>query len=647
VVWRQQLGNLTGVYSTGPLRGTTRKPRLGLLRFRISPMSLKSAIRIVAIVALFATSVQAADLPEAPSSAPIPNFAEVPPAVSTSNWTGPYIGLGFGLRYDAVDANVTSATVGTPPAAIALPPAKTGSGNFLETAAPATMAYVDNIALRGGMYGGWNYQITPDYVIGAEVDFGWAHETAVLHGSAYPTNLLFGSPSLPFGATPQDSFRVTTDWDGSIALRVGRLLTPSTLLYVSGGLAWAHIQVTSTCSTTPTANVLNCAPGNYFSGTLGPAVIEQSATALGWTGAIGLETRLWSNWIARGQYRFSGFDYPSGSSAFTFATTRSCTGCPSAASSPLNVSFQLPVMQHSFEFGIAYLFGTSVQAADLPEAPSAAPIPNLAEVPPAVLIPSWTGPYIGLDFGFRYDAVEANVTSATVGTPPTAIALPPATTGSSGNYNIALRGGAYGGWNYQITPDYVIGAEVNFGWANETAVLQGSAYPGNLLFGSPSLPFGATPQDGFRVTTDWDGSIALRVGRLLTPSTLLYVSGGLAWAHIQVTSVCSHTPTANVSNCAPGNYFSGTLGPDVIEQSATALGWTGGIGLETRLWSNWIARGQYRFSEYPIGSSAFTFATTRSCTGCPSAASSPLNVSFQVPVMQHSFEFGIAYKFGS
>ena len=134
------------------------------------------------------------------------------------------------MRYDAVDANVTSATVGTPPTAIALPPAKPPSGNFLETAAPLTMAYVDNVALRGGIYGGWNYQITADYVVGAEADFGWANETANLHGSAYPTNLLFGSPSLPFGATPLDIFRVTTTWDGSIVLRVGRLLTPSTLL---------------------------------------------------------------------------------------------------------------------------------------------------------------------------------------------------------------------------------------------------------------------------------------------------------------------------------------------------------------------------------------------------------------------------------
>ena len=135
------------------------KPRLELLRFRISPVPLKSAIGIVAIVASFGTSVQASDLPEAPSSAPIPNVAEVPPAVSIPSWTGPYIGLGLGLRYDAVDANVTSATVGTPPTAIALPPAKTGSGSFLHTAAPPNMAYVDNIALRGGAYGGWNYQI--------------------------------------------------------------------------------------------------------------------------------------------------------------------------------------------------------------------------------------------------------------------------------------------------------------------------------------------------------------------------------------------------------------------------------------------------------------------------------------------------------
>jgi hypothetical protein len=115
----------------------------------------------------------------------------------------------------------------------------------------------------------------------------------------------------------------------------------------------------------------------------------------------------------------------------------------------------------------------------------------------------------------RYDAVHANVTSATVGTPSTAIALSSAS--SDDNFNIALRGGTYGGWNYQISPDWVAGVEADFGWANETANLHGSAYPTNLVFGSPSLPFGATPLDLFRVTTKWDGSVVMRVGRLLNP----------------------------------------------------------------------------------------------------------------------------------
>jgi outer membrane immunogenic protein len=135
-----------------------RRPRLHL---RISPTALKSAIGIVAIVALSGTSVQAADLPVAPSSAPIP--------ILSPSWTGPYIGLDFGMRYDAVDANVTSATVGTPPTTIAL--SSETAANF-------------NIALHGGIYGGWNYQINADYVAGVEADFGWANETANLHGSA-------------------------------------------------------------------------------------------------------------------------------------------------------------------------------------------------------------------------------------------------------------------------------------------------------------------------------------------------------------------------------------------------------------------------------------------------------------------------------
>jgi outer membrane immunogenic protein len=287
--------------------------------------------------------------------------ASAPPPVPYSNWSGPYIGVGVDARYNAVDGNVTSATVGTPPTAIPLPTVSEGYTNPLMWwgAGPGAMQYIDNIAFGVRLYGGWNFQVAPTYVVGLEGDFAYANEAAVFHGSPYPANLLFGSPSLPFGASPNDEFKVRTTWDGSARVRAGWLATPSMMLYLTAGLAWAHLEVTSTCSTVPTPNVSNCAPGNYLSGTLGPAVIEHSATKLGWTVGAGIDMSLGGQWVARAQYRFSDFGYPSfgGFSPFSFTDTRSCSGCPSAASSPLTVSYDLPLMQHIFHFGVAYKFG--------------------------------------------------------------------------------------------------------------------------------------------------------------------------------------------------------------------------------------------------------------------------------------------------
>jgi outer membrane immunogenic protein len=192
-------------------------------------------------------------------------------------------------------------------------------------------------------------------VVGVEADFGYSNELSVLSGSPYATELQFGSPSTPFGASANDTFGVRTTWDGSVRLRGGWLAAPSVMFYLTGGLAVAHLQATSTCSITPTPNVSNCAPGNYFSGTLGPAVITHSATQLGWTAGIGTDMWLWSHWVARAQYRYSDFGYLS-PGVFSFTDTRTCTGCPSAASSPLIVSSQLRLMQHLFEFGLAYKF---------------------------------------------------------------------------------------------------------------------------------------------------------------------------------------------------------------------------------------------------------------------------------------------------
>ena len=306
----------------------------------------KVLVGIAIVASLLEARAVAADLTDRPPPAPRPN------------WSGPYLGVGLDARYNAVDANVTSATVGNTP--IPLPPVSEPESSPLAWwgAGPGAMAYIDNIAIGLRIYGGWNFQVAPAYVIGVEGDFAYANETAALHGSPYPANLLFGTPSLPFGASPKDEFKVTTTWDASARLRAGWLPNPSLMVYVTAGLAWAHLQARSACSTAPTANVSNCAPGNYFGGTLGPDVIEHSATKLGWTAGAGAEMLLGSNWVARVQYRFADFGYPSFGpfTPFSFSDTRICTGC-AAGSSPLSISYELPVMQHHFEIGVSYRFG--------------------------------------------------------------------------------------------------------------------------------------------------------------------------------------------------------------------------------------------------------------------------------------------------
>ena len=268
------------------------------------PAIKTSLTAVAAVVALRGGRAVAADIEQ---RTPFPSSTLPPPAYT---WSGPYVGFGIGARYNAVDANVTSARVGTPPVDIPLPKVSDPYNNPLKWwgAGPGAMQFIDNIAIGARVYGGWNFQVAPAWVIGVEADFLYANESAVFHGSAYPANLPFGTPNLPFGATPNDEFKVKTKWDGSLRLRGGWVVTPDSMLYLTAGLVWAHVGAESICSSVPTPNVSNCAPGRYFSGTLRPAVIAQSATKLGWTVGGGVDRGLGSNWAARVQYRFSDFD---------------------------------------------------------------------------------------------------------------------------------------------------------------------------------------------------------------------------------------------------------------------------------------------------------------------------------------------------
>jgi opacity protein-like surface antigen len=98
---------------------------------------------------------------------------------------------------------------------------------------------------------------------------------------------------------------------------------------------------------------ITCTPGNFFSGTLGPASISQSDTRIGWTIGGGAEWMLSPNWLVRAEYRYADF----GTANFT--DVRTCTGCTPNGfqATPLVVSNALRVVTHTATVGLAYKFG--------------------------------------------------------------------------------------------------------------------------------------------------------------------------------------------------------------------------------------------------------------------------------------------------
>ena len=235
------------------------------------------------------------------------------PAAVTS-WDGLYVGLGLGLRTSRTDATTTLESL------VGFPALQTDS---------AASEPLDGIAFRAAPYVGFNWQVAPRWVIGVEGDDGFANQTTTLAG--FP-----GSPALGISASSvasADGLAVKTTWDASVRGRFGFLLTPATLAYATGGAAWQHYDVTSTC-------VDLCAGNNA-----NPAVITNSATKAGWTIGGGIEAALWSNWFARVDYRYADF----GSSSFNL--NRIMNGV-----SPLIDTFNLALLTHTVTFGLAYKF---------------------------------------------------------------------------------------------------------------------------------------------------------------------------------------------------------------------------------------------------------------------------------------------------
>jgi len=221
--------------------------------------------------------------------------------------------------------------------------------------------------------------------------------------------------------------------------------------------------------------------------------------------------------------------------------------------------------------GAAFSFAASgfAFAADLNKPVYKAPPP-----PPPAPVYSWTGWYVGGNVGYGWG--NSNVDIGANGVVPNLFGGGPPFTPSnlafSGSHSQELEGvigGGQIGYNYQFSPNGVLGFEADIQASGQRATnnfvdssLESLCFDST---GAPefrcleSLPPGpVVGSTAYEAKIDWFGTVRARLGVLATDAFLVYATGGLAYGRVGVSGSTNFNAT-----------FSGlgTICPRVLSQA--------------------------------------------------------------------------------
>lgn len=220
------------------------------------------------------------------------------PALPASNWTGFYVGgvAGYGFGHDA--------TTSTPndPATVAL----FGGLAAVPGAQPVVNAFgVHPGGIVGGFEAGYNWQVSPQWVVGFETDISGSG----LRGQGIGTSLIQGPPAL---AVSQNlTVQQAMDWYGTVRGRAGFLVTPGLLLFGTAGLAYGGVRDSATFDLRgglPAGSFAHTGGGFSFSCLNNTTCFSgsNSAVRVGWTAGAGLEWLFDRHWSTKIEYQFVG-----------------------------------------------------------------------------------------------------------------------------------------------------------------------------------------------------------------------------------------------------------------------------------------------------------------------------------------------------
>ena len=459
-----------------------------------------------------------------------PLVYKAPPATARTvyNWTGFYVGANVGYSIGRDQTNTFQSQ--------ALVPA----GNALNEAFKLSPA-----GLLAGPQIGANWQ-TGKLVLGIEADW---------QGTSQEDYACRNDCNGVFNITYDQSLR----WFGTVRARVG-IAQDRTLWYVTGGGAWGRVDDNFSLSST------------FFD--VFPSV---SATHVlsGWTAGGGVETALGGPWTAKLEYLYVDL----GSVTDSYTTPLLFGGTTFA-----NTTW---IRDNIVRGGLNYRLGDPTPW-DTADSPLAAPIFYKAPLAASCI---WCGWYIGVNAG---DAHSRNgFSNAASATPDAALGLPPGVSEglaalATGNVPLGTNGfigGAQAGYNWQIGT-FVPGVEADIEGFSRSGAARTVATTAVVVGAS------VTTTQTAAMSTSYLGTVRGRLGVLVTPTWLPYVTGGLAYGGVKASDTLSQV----------GN--NGFFGGDTASLVDTRLGWAVGAGFEWMFAPRWSAKAEYL--HYDLGYGNFT-----------------------------------------
>lgn len=248
---------------------------------------------------------------------------------------------------------------------------------------------------------------------------------------------------------------------------------------------------------------------------------------------------------------------------------------------------------------ISIIVGSSAYAADLPSRKS----PSVAPPSP----PIWSGFYAGLNAGGTFGNNAAlNGTTWNIWQPPgnvDAVSAALLSGSASNSGNASFIGGGQIGYNFQGNYSgigFVTGIEADIqglaGSGSNASRTRAAGYDAGPFFNPGSI---VSNQSGSS-TLNYFGTVRGRLGYIVTPTLLVYGTGGLAYGGINgnVQNTQFWGDNSGVWNVVNGSQ----------SYSNTQVGWTAGGGAEWMFMPNWSAKAEYLY--YDLGRVSATVANT-------------------------------------